>query len=122
MAKMNKLENFDLNDHKIINQVQSSSLGNVKESILDVVKTKILAFRFFNMCFCWLTVTMVYYGLSLNATNLAGNPYTNFLLVALVEIPGKFTVLLGKSQPRGSHSRELGTSGAKFFFIKSYPK
>ena len=90
MAKMNKFENFDLNDHKITNQVQSSSLANnVKESILDVVKTKILAFRFFNMCFCWLTVTMVYYGLSLNATNLAGNPYTNFLLVALVEIPGK---------------------------------
>jgi hypothetical protein len=36
-----------------------------------------------------MVVTMVYYGLSLNATNLAGNPYTNFILVSLVEIPGK---------------------------------
>ena len=48
-----------------------------------------LHFRFANTCFCWMTVTMVYYGLSLNATNLSGNPYTNFVLVALVEIPGK---------------------------------
>ena len=95
MAKMNKCEDFVLNDHKIMNQVQqSSSVGIVKEGFLDVVKTRTLAFRLLNMCFCWLTVTMVYYGLSLNATNLAGSPYTNFLLVALVEIPGKYLVLI----------------------------
>ena len=49
-----------------------------------------MGLRFLNSCFCWMTVTMVYYGLSLNATNLAGNPYTNFILVSLVEIPGKY--------------------------------
>lgn len=30
----------------------------------------------------------VYYGLSLNSTNLSGNKYLNFILVCLVEIPG----------------------------------
>ena len=58
------------------------------ESLLDVLQTFTLAIRFLNTCFCWMTVTMVYYGLSLNATSLSGDPYTNFILVALVEIPG----------------------------------
>lgn len=31
---------------------------------------------------------MCYYGLSMNATSLAGSPYLNFVLVSLVEIPG----------------------------------
>lgn len=30
----------------------------------------------------------VFYGLSLNSTNLSGNKYINFALVCLVEIPG----------------------------------
>ena len=32
--------------------------------------------------------SVVYYGLSLNSTNLSGNKYLNFALVCLVEIPG----------------------------------
>lgn len=30
----------------------------------------------------------MFYGLSLNSTNLNGNKYLNFILVCLVEIPG----------------------------------
>lgn len=30
----------------------------------------------------------MFYGLSLNSTNLSGNKYLNFILVCLVEIPG----------------------------------
>ena len=86
MAKMNGVPDIDLNDYK---QRETNDVIIVKESILDVLKTKRLLLRILNMCFCWCTVTMVYYGLSLNATNLAGNPYSNFLLVSLVEIPGK---------------------------------
>ena len=59
------------------------------ENLVDIIKSRTMALRFLNSCFCWMVVTMVYYGLSLNATNLAGNPYTNFILVSLVEIPGK---------------------------------
>ncbi len=33
-------------------------------------------------------VTFTYYGLSLNATSLAGDPYLNFFLVSLIEAPG----------------------------------
>ena len=89
MAKINGIQEFELDDHRF-HEIENRNTNNVKESILDVLKTKKMSLRFFNMCFCWMTVTMVYYGLSLNATNLAGNPYTNFLLVSLVELPGKF--------------------------------
>ncbi len=84
MAKVNGVEGFDISAHKITRP----STDERSESLLAVIKCWILLKRFLNMCFCWLVVTMVYYGLSLNATTLAGSPYTNFLLVALVEIPG----------------------------------
>ena len=37
---------------------------------------------------------MVYYGLSLNSAKLAGNPYLNFLLTGLVELPSLTVVML----------------------------
>ena len=42
--------------------------------------------------FCWLTNTFVYYGLSLNSTEFAGNKYINFILVTAIEIPGNILV------------------------------
>lgn len=40
------------------------------------------------LIFIWATDAFVFYGLSLNSTNLSGNKYVNFILVCLVEIPG----------------------------------
>lgn len=36
----------------------------------------------------WITMTLVYYGLTINAVNMVGNRYVNFVAVAAVEIPG----------------------------------
>lgn len=36
----------------------------------------------------WFSVTFVYYGLSFTSTSMAGDPFTNFCLTILVEIPG----------------------------------
>lgn len=36
---------------------------------------------------CRIAAALVYYGLSINATNIAGNKYLNFTLVTAVEIP-----------------------------------
>ena len=85
MANVNKISDFNLEHHRCQERPHQD---RVQESLVNVVKCFPLALRFANCCFCWMTVTMVYYGLSLNATNLAGSPYTNFVLVALVEIPG----------------------------------
>lgn len=46
----------------------------------------------------WITTTFIYYGLSVNAVNMSGNRYLNFIAVAAVEIPGYWTsvFLMGK--------------------------
>ena len=36
----------------------------------------------------WFSVTMCYYGLGFASTSLSGNPYSNFFLSVLIEIPG----------------------------------
>ncbi|XP_022108294.1 organic cation transporter protein-like [Acanthaster planci] len=51
-------------------------------------KTPLLFRNAFIMCFSWLVSSMVYYGMSLNSSNLAGDKYLNFFLIGLVEVPG----------------------------------
>ncbi|KAJ2951329.1 hypothetical protein O0L34_g5730 [Tuta absoluta] len=36
----------------------------------------------------WITMTFIYYGLSINSVNLLGNKYLNYMAVSAVEIPG----------------------------------
>ncbi|XP_073812454.1 organic cation transporter protein isoform X2 [Musca autumnalis] len=57
-------------------------------SVKEVFKSKTLIFRYTIMLYIWAINAVVYYGLSLNSTNLSGNKYLNFALVCLVEIPG----------------------------------
>ena len=41
----------------------------------------------------WATVTMIYYGLLFVSTSLSGDPYLNFTLVVLAELPAIFIYL-----------------------------
>lgn len=84
ICRWNKTEFVGLDDYK--EQVAENSLP--KEGLLDLLKSKVLLLRSVNVCYCWFVVSMSFYGLSMNATSLAGDPYLNFLLVSLVEIPG----------------------------------
>ncbi|XP_063381904.1 organic cation transporter-like protein [Cydia fagiglandana] len=42
----------------------------------------------------WITTVLVYYGLSMNAVNMSGNKYLNYMAVGAVEIPGFWTAVL----------------------------
>ncbi|XP_052741130.1 organic cation transporter protein-like [Bicyclus anynana] len=42
----------------------------------------------------WITFTLIYYGLSINSVNMAGNRYLNLMVVAASEIPGYWLALL----------------------------
>ncbi|KAJ8723078.1 hypothetical protein PYW08_002990 [Mythimna loreyi] len=68
---------------------QSSS---VKERSLfrQVIESKTIRFRLAVVSFWWISTTMIYYGLSINAVGLVGNKYLNFIMTALIEIPGSF--------------------------------
>ena len=62
--------------------------------MLDLMKDRSLFWRLANQCFTWLVIVLGYYGLSLTAVSLSGDPYLNFFLVSLVELPGGFVVLV----------------------------
>ncbi|KAG7299223.1 hypothetical protein JYU34_017777 [Plutella xylostella] len=54
----------------------------------QVLRSKILMTRLVICSVWWMSVTFIYYGLSINSVSLAGNSYVNYILTALVEIPG----------------------------------
>ncbi|XP_028161571.1 organic cation transporter protein-like isoform X2 [Ostrinia furnacalis] len=55
---------------------------------MQVLRSRIMLSRIFICSFWWITVTFIYYGLSINSVSLAGNMYVNYILTCLVEIPG----------------------------------
>ncbi|KAM8711158.1 hypothetical protein ACLKA7_000313 [Drosophila subpalustris] len=57
-------------------------------AIKQVFASSSLIWRYTTLLFIWAVNAIVFYGLSLNSTNLSGNKYLNFALVCLVEIPG----------------------------------
>lgn len=62
-----------------------------------VLKSRKLILRLIVCAFCWMTNAFVYYGLSLNAVSIMGsknNPYLNFILVSIVELPAQAVVVL----------------------------
>ncbi|XP_060081317.1 organic cation transporter protein-like [Ylistrum balloti] len=56
--------------------------------------TKVMLFRTLVILYNWCIVSMIYYGLSLNAGNLGGDFYLNLFLSGLVEIPANTMVLV----------------------------
>ncbi|CAI9731808.1 organic cation transporter protein-like [Octopus vulgaris] len=67
---------------------------------IDLFKTSFIALITLNICFGWMVCSMLYYGVSLNSVDMAGNRYLNFLLMHVVEY-GSFwfpliLVILGK--------------------------
>ncbi|KAK6187135.1 hypothetical protein SNE40_005224 [Patella caerulea] len=58
-----------------------------KYYFLDLVRTWPMAKISLNIWFNWFANALVYYGLSLNTENLAGDPYLNFCIAGAVEIP-----------------------------------
>lgn len=55
--------------------------------ISDLFKTPNLRNKTLNICLCWFANSIAYYGLSLSAGKLYGNPYLILFLMGLVEFP-----------------------------------
>eukprot|EP00090_Calanus_glacialis_P002153 TRINITY_DN11616_c0_g1_i1.p1 TRINITY_DN11616_c0_g1~~TRINITY_DN11616_c0_g1_i1.p1 ORF type:complete len:562 (-),score=152.76 TRINITY_DN11616_c0_g1_i1:66-1751(-) len=65
------------------------------ETLLDLLKNPKLLCRLLNVFLNWTVITMIYYGLSMNAASLAGDIFVNFALLSLTEIPGYTLSYLG---------------------------
>lgn len=97
VAKLNKvtlsdglLNSFDEERNALkINEDQGTKEEVTSWTIVKgMCKSRTLVVRFLVVFFIWAVNAFVYYGLSVNATFMAGNKYVNFILVCLVEIPG----------------------------------
>jgi len=53
----------------------------------DLWRTKFLRRKSFCLFYCWLTASCGYYGLTLNAADLGGDPFINLFLSGLIEMP-----------------------------------
>uniref|UniRef100_A0A0K8UT55 Organic cation transporter protein n=1 Tax=Bactrocera latifrons TaxID=174628 RepID=A0A0K8UT55_BACLA len=72
-------------------KMRENGVGGKNEiwrAVCDIFKSKTLLIRYAIMLYIWAINAVVFYGLSLNSTNLSGNKYLNFVLVCLIEIPG----------------------------------
>jgi len=86
VAKWNNVEPLTRDELKNYEKLEDE--GEERESILDLVRRPKLLSRLLIVFLAWIVTTMVYYGLSLNASSLVGDLYVNFALLSLVELPG----------------------------------
>ena len=78
------IKSFSLNDPD-----EPTVDADKKETMLDILKDKILLLRLLMLCVIWFTILLTYYGESFASVGLSGNPYLNFFLSSLGDLPGK---------------------------------
>ncbi|XP_076171642.1 organic cation transporter protein [Ptiloglossa arizonensis] len=79
----------DIDAAKLISEAKVQRVDQEDRSYgaLDLFKTPNLRKKTLNVCLNWFANSLVYYGLSLNAGNLVGNPFLMLFLSGLVELP-----------------------------------
>ncbi|XP_034478926.1 organic cation transporter protein [Drosophila innubila] len=82
-----KQQHLDATEGKLKLPIEQQQ-RQIWSSIKQVFASKSLIWRYTTLLFIWAVNAIVFYGLSLNSTNLSGNKYLNFALVCLIEIPG----------------------------------
>ena len=91
VAKENKVELPDeVYDGIYVDQSKDKNQVN----FLQILRYPRLSLRAANIFFNWFVNSGVYYGLSLNTSNLGGNDYLNFLISGAVEVPAYAFLLL----------------------------
>eukprot|EP00095_Tigriopus_kingsejongensis_P003154 snap_masked-scaffold791_size96783-processed-gene-0.6 protein:Tk03154 transcript:snap_masked-scaffold791_size96783-processed-gene-0.6-mRNA-1 annotation:"organic cation" len=106
IARWNRTEPVGLDDYK----EQVVTALRPQEGLSHLLRSRVLVGRSLNVCYCWFVVSLNFYGLSMNSTSLAGDPYLNFLLVSLAEIPG-YTLSYWTMEKLG---RRVSVSGSLF--------
>lgn len=67
--------------------LESNNQIKRKETVVDVLRSRILVKRFIILLVAWTAAVMGYYGITYSANNLSGDFYVNYELVMLIEIP-----------------------------------
>ncbi|XP_004929731.1 organic cation transporter protein [Bombyx mori] len=70
------------------------SMARNQSTFKQLLSSKIIWKRLFTCSFLWTSSTLVYYGLSINAIELSGNSYLNYIVVLVIEAPANVCKLI----------------------------
>uniref|UniRef100_U5EUX6 Putative integral to membrane n=1 Tax=Corethrella appendiculata TaxID=1370023 RepID=U5EUX6_9DIPT len=85
---------YFLSKAKTSARVSDTGGSSNRAGLSDLFKTPNLRKMTLNVCLCWFANSLVYYGLSLSAGKLYGNPFLILCLLALVEMPSYIATVL----------------------------
>lgn len=71
-------------------EVKETNRSSFKQMLMSPMIWK----RLFTCSFLWTASTLVYYGLSINAIELSGNSYLNYIVVIVIEAPANVCKLI----------------------------
>lgn len=90
LQKMAKVNGTKLSPDVVANlTIKKEKTGSFK----DLLKSKTMCLRAVILCFNWMAVCLMYYGVTFNAGNI-GDFYLNFFLMGIVEFPGILSTIL----------------------------
>ncbi|XP_013183648.1 organic cation transporter protein isoform X2 [Amyelois transitella] len=70
------------------------TLESNQSSFMQMFTSLMIWKRLFICSFLWISSTLVYYGLSINAIELSGNSYLNYIVVLIIEAPANVCKLI----------------------------
>ncbi|XP_057677082.1 solute carrier family 22 member 4-like isoform X1 [Corythoichthys intestinalis] len=93
-------------------------------TVLDLLRKRGTALTTVLLCWDWFTLTVCYFGLSLNTSQLHSDPYISCFLSAVVEVPAYFSCSLAiRYAPRRlAVGAVFLTVGLALFFIQLVPQ
>ncbi|XP_025207596.1 solute carrier family 22 member 21-like [Melanaphis sacchari] len=89
IAAVNKkpFPNLHLNTQTQSMECLEKNDANFSGILKDIIRSSTIFWRMIRCSYVWIAVTLVYYGLTVSSTDIAGDKYLNFSLVLFIEIP-----------------------------------
>ncbi|CAK1555043.1 unnamed protein product [Leptosia nina] len=119
---LRQLSNVDEDEKNVVHNESAQGRGVWKQ----VLRSPVILWRL-AVCSCWwITCTFVFYGLAINSVSLAGDKYTNYMLVVSVEVVAVVTNALvldrfGRKRTLCLAFLVCGVSLIAIAFIPKYP-
>lgn len=99
--KMNKVdvpknyyEQVEKHATKQRDERKCESLEKNQSTFNQLLRSSMIWKRLFICSFLWISSTLVYYGLSINAIELSGNSYLNYIVILVIEAPANVCKLI----------------------------
>ncbi|KAI8434009.1 hypothetical protein MSG28_012160 [Choristoneura fumiferana] len=90
-------EHYDQIEKHAVKQRDARKCENMatnQSSFKQILTSSMIWKRVFIVSFLWTCSTLVYYGLSINAIELSGNSYLNYIVVIVIEAPANVCKLI----------------------------